>query len=216
MPIGQTRPNSPNIQVEIDDLGHRFNESDWLFRHLRTMLFPSNIYALTGPSGSGKSTLLSLLAGWVEPAEGRIIHTGTERIGWVFQNPHGVARRTVLDHVALAFLGQGLLPAEADARALELLEKFGLTSVKEHQFRSLSGGEGQRLMLATAIAAQPDLFLIDEPTAQLDLHTRESVNHAIAELADPSRIVVVATHDEGTKEACTEVIDLRLFQDVSE
>lgn len=202
------------MQVTIRGLGHRFASGPWLFRGLGATLLPGHVYALTGPSGSGKSTLLSLLAGWEAPAEGDIARSGIERIGWVFQNPHGVARRTVADHVALPLLAHGATTAQADRDARSLLERFGLAHAAERPFRSLSGGEAQRLMLARGIAARPDLFLVDEPTAQLDLATASDVNGALTHLASESTIVVIATHDEHTRQACTDHLDLRDYQAV--
>lgn len=200
------------MQVTLQGLGHRFGAGPWLFRGLDAVLVPGHVYALTGPSGSGKSTLLSLLAGWETPAEGTVGRSELGRVGWVFQNPHGVARRTAADHVALPLLATGATGREADRGARILLDRFGLAHVADRPFRSLSGGEAQRLMLARGIAARPGMFLVDEPTAQLDLATAGEVNEALARLATESTIVVVATHDEHTRRACTDHIDLRDHQ----
>ncbi|WP_371030986.1 ATP-binding cassette domain-containing protein [Pseudoclavibacter sp. JSM 162008] len=198
--------------VTLADVGHRYPGHPLLFENVSARLDPGRVYALTGPSGSGKSTLLGMLAGWIPPVLGNITRVGVERIGWVFQNPHGVARRTALDHVALAFVARGETRTRADVRARELLERFGLGHAADRQFRALSGGEGQRLMLARGIAAAPDLLLVDEPTAQLDLRTAASVSDALGRIATDGTIIVVATHDARTRDACTDVIDLGLFQ----
>ncbi|WP_068478033.1 ATP-binding cassette domain-containing protein [Pseudoclavibacter helvolus] len=198
--------------VTLAGVGHRFPGHALLFENVSARLDPGRVYALTGPSGSGKSTLLGMLAGWIPPAFGEITRVGVEQIGWVFQNPHGVARRTALDHVALAFVARGETRTHADARARELLERFGLGHAADRQFRALSGGEGQRLMLARGIAAAPDLLLVDEPTAQLDLRTAASVSDALGRIATDGTIIVVATHDARTRDACTDVIDLGAFQ----
>lgn len=200
------------MQVILDEVGHHFPNGPWLFTGLNRILIPGQIYALTGPSGSGKSTLLSLLAGWEKPSAGQILLDEVEKTGWVFQNPYGVARRSVLDHVMIPLLAQGNTVEEAQTTANELLETFHLSNVAGQTFMSLSGGEGQRLMLARGIASQPDLFLVDEPTAQLDLGTRREVNQVIQSLATDQTIVVVATHDEETRNACSEVIDLKHSQ----
>jgi ABC-type lipoprotein export system ATPase subunit len=166
------------------------------------------VYSLTGPSGSGKSTLLSILAGWLTPAEGTIDRPSGLRVGWIFQNPHGTAHRTALDHVALPLLARGLSTAVADRQAQERLEAVGLGELANRRFRDLSGGEAQRLMLARGLASAPGLFLIDEPTAQLDQRTAATVNAAIRSIAARDTIVVVATHDPRTREACTDHIVL--------
>lgn len=201
------------MRITVDDVGHRFGTGHWLFRHLNLELLPGRVYALTGPSGSGKSTLLSLLADWEKPQEGRFLREGSGKTGWVFQNPHGVPRRTAIDHVAYPILARGVSPREADKKARQVLDRFGLAEAADRPFRMLSGGEAQRLMLARGIAAEPALFLVDEPTAQLDLETAAEVNAALAQLASENTTVVVATHDEHTRDACSDHVDLRHFQE---
>ncbi|NTW40276.1 MAG: ATP-binding cassette domain-containing protein [Cellulomonadaceae bacterium] len=196
------------MRVEVSGLGHHFAGRPWLFRSLDCTLLPGRVYALTGPSGSGKSTLLAILAGWMVPREGTVQRRQVDHVGWVFQNPHGTPRRTAIDHVALPFLARGATAGDARAQALRLLARFRLESVADQQFRRLSGGEGQRLMLARAVAAQPQLLLVDEPTAQLDLSTAHEVNQVISQLASPGTIIVVATHDPGTRDSCTDHLDL--------
>jgi putative ABC transport system ATP-binding protein len=189
-------------------LGHRFGEGNWLFRNLGLALIGGTLTGLVGPSGAGKSTLLSILAGWVPPAEGSVERIGIDRLGWVFQNPHGVARRTAIDHVALPLLARGLTRKEAERAAQAHLGEFNLTAVAKRVFSELSGGEAQRLMLARAVAAQVDLLLVDEPTAQLDRSAADTVNAVLSSLASRDMIVVVATHDPHTRAACQTVIDL--------
>ncbi len=194
-------------------LGHRFPGQPFLFRELDLDLVPDTVYALTGPSGSGKSTLLSLLAGWTAPTEGTVTRPGIERVVWVFQNPHGVARRTAVDHVVFPLLARGLRRADALDRATALLADFRLDHVADREFAALSGGEAQRLMLARGLAARPELLLVDEPTAQLDTGTAQVVNHTLGALTRRGTVVVVATHDPATRDACTASIDLTGHRD---
>jgi ABC-type nitrate/sulfonate/bicarbonate transport system ATPase subunit len=142
-------------------LAHWFPGTGTLFSGLDATFDEGALVAVTGPSGSGKSTLLSLLARWEKPREGSVQWEGIASVGWVFQNPHGTARRTALDHVALPLVAQGLGRPEADQRALELLERFDLDAAALRPFAALSGGEGQRLMLARAMAKEPSLLLVD-------------------------------------------------------
>ena len=86
------------MSVELDNVGHKFAATPWLFRHLSARCEDGTLTAIVGPSGSGKSTLLSLIAGWETPAEGTITvphPAGSQnpRIAWVFQNPFGVRAR---------------------------------------------------------------------------------------------------------------------------
>ncbi len=199
--------------VRVRGLSHTFPGTGALFTDLDADLRVGEVVALVGPSGSGKSTLLSLLAGWLPPTAGTVERIGIEHTGWVFQNPHGVPRRSALDHVALPLLARGRTRRAATAEAREILDRFGLADLSERQFRALSGGEAQRLMLARAMAIAPELLLVDEPTAQLDLHTAATVNEVLAATARATSIVVVATHDPHTRDACSRVIDLADFQD---
>ena len=169
---------TPGKLVTLRDVGHTFTGDTWLFRSLNADLRPDRVYALVGPSGSGKSTLLSILAGWVKPSEGSIQRLNIGKTSWVFQNPIGVARRSVIDHVTLPYLARGLDVPQAEARACELLAQFGLA----------------------------------EPTAQLDVHTADTVNARVDALSRRGMIVVVATHDHRTRDAATDVIDLEDYQ----
>ena len=193
-------------------LGHAFPGTGLLFAGLDLEIVPGEVVALVGPSGSGKSTLLSIVAGWERPTQGQVERVGVATTGWVFQNPHGVARRAALDHVVLPLLARGLRRPDAEDRAAEIMARFNLAPVADRPFRALSGGEAQRLMLARAVALAPDLLLVDEPTAQLDLRTAATVNQVLAGIAQDDSIVVVATHDPHTRDACTRVIDLADFQ----
>jgi len=193
-------------------LAHEFPGTRRLFSNLELSLVPGEVVAVVGPSGSGKSTLLSILAGWVKPVEGTVTWSGVESTGWVFQNPHGVPRRTALDHVVLPLLAHGLRRRDAEREAYQIMGRFGLIEVANRAFRSLSGGEAQRLMLARAVGSSYDLLLVDEPTAQLDMATAATVDAVLANIAQDDVIVVVATHDPRTRDACTRVIDLADYQ----
>ncbi|GAA1108745.1 ATP-binding cassette domain-containing protein [Nocardiopsis metallicus] len=195
-------------RVLATGLAHRFPGTPWLYSGLDLDLRPGEVTGLCGPSGCGKSTLMSVLAGWTPPVEGTVRFEGVERTGWIFQNPHGVPGRTALDHVVLPLLARGYDREGAQERALATMTDFHLGGLASRPYRELSGGEAQRLMLARALCSDPDLILVDEPTAQLDLRTARSVNTTLGRVAAQGAIVVVATHDPGTRRACTRIVDL--------
>lgn len=194
--------------VKATGVGHAYDPNIWLFTDLALTFEPGRLYALTGASGSGKSTLMAILAGWIAPSRGRVELSGVHRITWVLQSPHGTPRRTALDHVIFPLAASGYTQRESETRAHELLERFRLTDVGQRQFRRLSGGEAQRLMLARATASAPHLLLVDEPTAQLDRGSARVINAVLAQTARDDTIVVVATHDAETRDACHEVIEI--------
>jgi ABC-type lipoprotein export system ATPase subunit len=196
------------VRIELIGLGHGYGDGPLLFERLDATLVPGRTYALCGPSGSGKSTLLAILARMLLPRAGRVHLHDVHETRWVFQNPYGVARRSVLDHVVHALLLRGRRRREAEPEALRLLGDFGLGDRAHLPFATLSGGEAQRLMLARAVACAPDLLLVDEPTAQLDAVTAQVVNQSLDQVAGRGAVVVVATHDARTREACSDLLDL--------
>lgn len=189
-------------------LGHGFPGRPPLFTELSFYVDPGELVALVGPSGSGKSTLLSLLGGFDSPRDGHMIREGVDRIGWVFQNPVGIPRRSALDHVVYPLLTRGAPRTDAEIHALDLLENFGLVGQAQTPFRQLSGGEAQRLMLARAVACAFDALLIDEPTAQLDPRSAATVIEVVRSLSSADRITVLASHDPRLVERCDRVIEL--------
>lgn len=195
-------------RLVLEEVGHRWSDEVPLFEGISATLRPGDVTALTGPSGSGKSTLLSIIAGWLTPASGKVEQIGITRTHWVFQNPYGQPRRATRDHASYPYLARGLSRGEADRKAEELLRQFGLEGRGGRPFADLSGGEAQRLMLARAVATQPDLLLVDEPTAQLDRVAARTVNDVLAGLADAGAIVLIASHDADTIRACKGSIDL--------
>ncbi|MDN5558752.1 MAG: ATP-binding cassette domain-containing protein [Ruaniaceae bacterium] len=199
------------MRLTVAGVGHQFGDQPFLFRDLSAELISGRSYAVTGPSGSGKTTLLAILAGMISPSIGVVERPPACRFGWVFQNPHGVHQRSALDHVSLPFISRGLTRRAADSHAMELMEDFGLSHRARARFSELSGGEAQRLLLARGVAAAPDVLLVDEPTAQLDAVTSLGVNEALRATAGRDTVVVVATHDEGTRRACTDHIDLGTY-----
>jgi len=196
------------MRVVATNLTFAFSGQPPLFSGLNFALEPGSLTAVVGPSGSGKSTLLSILAGFAAPTSGELDRQGTGRTGWVFQNPTGAARRSAADHVALPLLAKGMTRVAADDAALTILDTFALAGVARRDFRRLSGGEAQRLMLARAVALNPAILLVDEPTAQLDRNSAETVISVMAQTARAECVVIVATHDQRVAESCGTVLEL--------
>ncbi|HEV2010067.1 MAG TPA: ABC transporter ATP-binding protein [Candidatus Limnocylindria bacterium] len=164
--------------------------------------------ALTGANGSGKSTLALLLAGLLRPARGTVTDADgsalarlraaalVRRVGTVFQDPeHQFVRARADDELMVGPLRTGATRDEARARAAELLERLRLAPLAAANPFTLSGGEQRRLSLATALATDPPLLVLDEPTFGQDRVTYAELVSLLRSARDAGRGVVFATHD---------------------
>jgi tungstate transport system ATP-binding protein len=161
---------------------------------------PGERVALVGSNGSGKSTLLRLLQGLLPLAAGQVHRDPSSRLAMLFQRPH-LLRISALNNVTLGIWldrSLGLTWRQARERALLALQRVGLTAVAEQGGRQLSGGQQQRLALARAWARQPDVLLLDEPTASLDPYAKREVENLIAEFAQGEALTLIwASHNLG-------------------
>jgi putative ABC transport system ATP-binding protein len=183
------------------------------------------IVALMGPSGSGKSTLLNLIGALDVPTGGSLLvrdmdlaklnrdEQSTFRnatIGFVFQNFNLVPVLTTIENVMLpAQLGRQQLGESLQDRAKVLLEKVGLGKQIHQRVNRLSGGQMQRVAIARALINKPPIILADEPTANLDHDTAETVLTVLKDLcSSEGATVVVATHDSHVLSYCHRIIRL--------
>ena len=162
--------------------------------------------ALIGANGSGKSTLLRVLHGLLRPSAGSVLRDGTMRQAMVFQRPFAL-RMSALSNVALALWLRGTRWKAAKEQALQALGRVDLAAVALRNARTLSGGQLQRLALARAWSLQPDVLLLDEPTASLDPHAKREVEALMAEFAVSGTTLVFASHNLGqVKRLATRVV----------
>ena len=159
------------------------------------------IVAIMGPSGAGKTTILRALAGLDRIAGGRV--TVPRPVGMVFQFHHLFANMTAHKNVWLAPVHVLKRPlADAERRATELLASLGVAERSAAMPHELAGGEAQRVAIARALALEPQVLLMDEPTASLDPERRGELATTLRRLADEGRTIVVATHDADFARAC--------------
>jgi tungstate transport system ATP-binding protein len=174
--------------------------------------------ALVGANGSGKSTLLRAVHGLLPLSGGHRVVGGAPRIAMVFQRPF-MLRLSVRANVELGLLLQRIPRRERRARAMHALERVGLAGEAERIGRVLSAGQQQRAALARAWALQPDLMLLDEPTASLDPSAKREVEALIDEFAAQGITVVMSSHNLGqVKRLASRVVYLehgRLLADVA-
>lgn len=182
--------------------------------------------AVLGPSGSGKTTLLALMGGLDEPTSGTIRFEGEElsrldgrkraalrnrRIGLVFQLHHLLPQCTVLENVLVPTLvAESAGRRTARERALQLLDRVGLSGRLHHRPGQLSGGECQRVALVRALIHRPALLLADEPTGSLDRATAEALTDLLLEVHREEGVtLVVATHAETVAQRMQRRVALR-------
>lgn len=156
---------------------------------------------VVGPNGSGKTTLLRLCMQLVRPSEGRVSWGGRNDAGQgrraiLFQKPV-MLRRSAAANVAYVLAQVGHPRHLRAAQALELLDRVGLADLAARPARRLSGGEQQRVALARALARQPEILLLDEPTASLDPAATLRVEEIIRMAAQSGTKIVMASHDLG-------------------
>ena len=179
------------------------------------------VVAIIGPSGSGKSTLLRCLNLLEEPTSGAIFFDGVDlaskqvnidqhrqKMGMVFQHFNLFPHLTVKKNITLAPVKLGLMKqAEADAKAMELLERIGLADKADTYPNMLSGGQKQRIAIVRALAMNPDVLLFDEPTSALDPEMVGEVLELMKELARSGMTMVCVTHEMGfAREVASRVI----------
>ncbi len=200
---------APDI-LQVEGLWKSFGDLHVL-RGIDLSLAEHEVVCLIGSSGSGKSTLLRRI-NLLEPTDaGRIVVEGDEitargvdvnrirrRIGIVFQSFNLFPHMSVLANVTLAPRKVlGLRPREAEAKAIELLGRFGLEDKAREYPDRLSGGQQQRVAIVRALAMQPDLLLLDEITSALDPELVADVLDVIRELAHAGMTMLIATHEMG-------------------
>lgn len=166
--------------------------------------------AVVGPSGSGKSTLLNIIGTLDRPSSGHVLLGGEDpntlaepelaafrnrTIGFVFQDHHLLPQCNALENVLLPTVASGKTTAAAYRRAVELLERVGLSDRLEHRPAELSGGERQRVAIARALVNGPVLLLADEPTGNLDRTTSDRVADLLLELQQQEQMMLIlVTH----------------------
>lgn len=176
-----------------------------IFKGLNLELHKGEKIALIGSNGAGKSTLMKLMTGLIKPSEGRIYlkgmdvkNTKTEKlakyISLVYQNPEDMFIKDSIQ-ADIAYAMKSRKQPDWEERTKQLLERFRLEDLANRDGRLLSGGQMRRASLAIGIALQPEILLLDEPTANLDIATRKEIMNTLKDMKDITDTVMIATHD---------------------
>jgi putative ABC transport system ATP-binding protein len=181
--------------------------------------------AIMGPSGSGKSTLLNMLGALDRPTSGKVIINGKDiakfnddqlanlrnkELGFMFQQFNLIQRLNALDNVEIPLSISGMPKSKRHKRARELLELVGLKDRLDHKPTQLSGGEQQRVAIARALANDPNIFLCDELTGNLDSKTGQEIMTFLRKLnEDQKKTFVLVTHDPNVAQSTDRLLTIR-------
>ena len=216
--------------VQFDNVGLRYGTDREVLSDLSFVLHPGNFYFLTGASGAGKTSLLKLLFLAQRPSRGMIRLFGTDaitmpreqlplmrrRLGVVFQEFRLVPHLSAFDNVALPLRLAGRHEGDYEHDVEELLSWVGLGDRMHARPPTLSGGEQQRIAIARAVVARPDLLIADEPTGNVDPEIGARLIRLFGELNRLGTTVLIATHDraliESTKAREMRLVDGRLVE----
>lgn len=217
----------PNIAIQAKGLTKWFGEGEAKTTALREVdldaQFGEMLY-IVGPSGSGKTTLLSVLSGILKPNSGSVSVEGTEiwnldadhladfrlhKIGFVFQDFHLFPRLTTAENVAIPLILRKNDWDESIREAAKYLDIVGLKGRGNLPPVKLSGGEQQRVAIARAMIGQPEILIMDEPTASLDGDTGQSILRFVHDkILNTNRCIVVVTHDSRIYEFASRILNM--------
>ena len=210
--------------IEIKNLSKTFSTADGTFHALKNVnisVSDGDIFGIIGMSGAGKSTLVRCINMLERPSDGNVVIDGVDvgalgrrelrklrrSVTMIFQGFNLLMQRTCLKNVCFPMELAGMKKADAEKRAMELLELVGLPDKAKAYPAQLSGGQQQRVAIARALAMKPDILCFDEPTSALDPEMVGEVLEVMKELAKGGMTMVCVTHEMGfAKEVANRVV----------
>jgi putative ABC transport system ATP-binding protein len=214
--------------IEVSDVWKLHKLGDEVVKALvaaELKVMPGEFVCLMGPSGSGKSTLLNIIGGLDRPTKGTVKVAGKDTgqltesqfaalrhdtIGFIFQSYNLIPFLSAVENVELPLMFEPYDRKSLRKRATELLELVGLSHRINHQPTKMSGGEQQRTAIARSLISNPTLVLADEPTANLDHKTGETVVRMLRDLCSTIGVTVVAsTHDPTVADEASRVVRMK-------
>lgn len=193
------------MKVVLENISHSFG-SNKVLDNINITVDKGELFTLLGPSGCGKTTILRIISGFIAPSEGRILVGDRDitalppekrNIGMVFQNYALFPHMTVVENVRYGLLIKKLDKKIVEEKLDKYLDLVGMNDYRNRKIAELSGGQQQRVAVARALAAEPELLLLDEPMSNLDAALRDRMREEIRELQQKLGITTIfITHDQ--------------------
>lgn len=215
-----------NVILKLENISYKYNdakENESVFKNINYEFNEGMVYAIKGKSGSGKTTLLSLLSGLEKNYDGKISFLNkdlksldlddyrSKDIGIVFQSYNLLPHLSAVENIILSMNISNLKINNKEEKAIELMQKVGLTKEqKDRRVLKLSGGEQQRVAIARSLSYNPKIILADEPTGNLDKETENEILSIFKDLAKKeNKCIIIVTHSQNVCKKSDFVYELK-------
>ncbi|TDF93246.1 ABC transporter ATP-binding protein [Paenibacillus piri] len=192
-------------QIELHDVCLSYftlKQETEAIRDINMSIAAGEFISIVGPSGCGKSTMLSLISGMYKPTKGTVLIDGQQvsgtspKVGYMLQHDHLFEWRDILSNLLVGAEIRKMDLRQAERKAMELMERYGLGGFAHHSPAQLSGGMRQRVALIRTLVTEPDILLLDEPFSALDYQTRLTLADEIFSIIkDQGKTAILVTHD---------------------
>ena len=209
-PVQPDRESHSEAVINIEKLWYVYPEGPTALKNISLRVGKGEFLAIMGRNASGKTTLVKHLNGLLKPTRGMVVVDGIDtrkatvaelagKVGFVFQNPNDhLFADTVEEEIVFPLKNQGLKGEEIKRRVDEMLHRFSLEDYRGQYPRSLSGGEKQRVALASVLAIQPKILILDEPTRGMEYRLKSDLMSFLREYSSQGNTVILVTHDVET------------------
>ena len=193
--------------LELENINFSYSKNKQILRNVSFKVSKGEMVSIVGRNGAGKSTISKLICGFVKASEGRILYKGNDisnlsikeradKIGMVMQNPNQMISKTMIfDEVALGLRVRGVSEKEIEERVLKALEVCGLYKFRNWPISALSFGQKKRVTIASILVLNPEVIILDEPTAGQDFKHYTEIMEFLRELNKSGITIVMITHD---------------------
>ena len=201
------KAESNETLLKLENISFSYDEKRKILKNIDLTIKKGEMISIVGSNGAGKSTLSKVIAGFERQDEGKIYYKNldisdenitkrAEKIGFVLQNPNAmISKVTVFDEVALGLKTRGVLEDEIEKRVIEILEICKLKPFRKWPIKALSYGQKKRVTIASVLVLQPEMIIVDEPTAGQDLFHYREIMEFLKQLNEFGITILFITHD---------------------